>query len=374
MNNQRTKLKTKRRLKKRFYIIIPLFIVILGVGIYSMYLYSKADSAISKSHDDIDRDKSDLRDDYVDPKFDSVSVLLMGIDSSEKRGSDNEARTDALLVATLNKDKKSIKLLSIPRDAYVYVPEVGYETKINHAHAYGGPRSTIDTIENELNIPIDYYVRVNFEAFMDVVDALDGITVDVPYEFKEQDSKDKADAIHLMPGEQKLNGEEALALARTRKADTDVERGKRQQEIIQALVQRSLSLKSVLKFDEVIDAVGENMTTNMTFSELKSFVGYLTHGKDLTIETLNIDGYDYQPSGTYYWMFDDYSLAKTINELENHLDMPVTDFGFEYSEEDLADIYDEAPPKDENKTEEEVTPNNENGLNEPPVENEQINY
>ena len=73
-------------------------------------------------------------------------------------------------------------------------------------------------------------------------------------------------------------------------------------------------------------------------------------------------------------MFDDYSLAKTINELENHLDMPVTDFGFEYSEEDLADIYDEAPPKDENKTEEEVTPNNENGLNEPPVENEQINY
>src|SRR5699024_6369404 len=145
----------------------------------------------------------------------------------------------------------------------------------------------------------------------------------------------------------------ALALARTRKADTDVERGKRQQEIIKALVQRSLSLKSVLKFDEVIDAVGENMTTNMTFSELKSFVGYLTHGKDLTIETLNIDGYDYQPSGTYYWMFDDYSLAKTINELENHLDMPVTDFGFEYSEEDLADIYDEAPPKDENKTEEE---------------------
>lgn len=374
MNNQRTKLKKKRRLKKRFYIIIPLFIVILGAGIYSMYLYSKADSAISKSHDNIDRDKSDLRDDYVDPKFDSVSVLLMGVDSSEKRGSDNEARTDALLVATLNKEKKSIKLLSIPRDTYVYVPEVGYETKINHAHAYGGPRSTIETIENELNIPIDYYVRVNFEAFMDVVDALDGITVDVPYELKEQDSKDKADAIHLMPGKQKLNGEEALALARTRKADTDVERGKRQQEIIKALVQRSLSLQSVLKFDEVIDAIGDNMTTNMTFSELKSFVGYLSHGKNLEIETLNIDGYDYHPNGTYYWMFDDYSLAKTINELENHLDMPVTDFGFEYSEEDLADIYDEAPPKDENKTEEEVTPNNENGLNEPPVENEQINY
>src|SRR5690625_5785080 len=168
------------------------------------------------------REKSDLREEYVDPKFDNVSILLMGVDSSDERGDDEEARTDALLVATLNKDEKSVKLLSIPRDSYVYVPEVGYETKINHAHAYGGPRATIETVENLLNIPIDYYVRVNFEAFMDVVDAVDGITVDVPYELQEQDSKDRADAIHLYPGGQKLNGEEALALARTRKKDSDV--------------------------------------------------------------------------------------------------------------------------------------------------------
>lgn len=324
----------KRVLKKRFKILIPFLIVIIAIASYSMYLHSKADSAISESHDDINRDKSDLREEYVDPKFDNVSVLLMGIDSSDKRGSDDAARTDALMVATLNKDEKSIKLLSIPRDSYVYVPEVGYETKINHAHAYGGPRATIETVENLLNIPIDYYVRVNFEAFMDVVDAVDGITVDVPYELQEQDSKDRADAIHLYPGVQKLNGEEALALARTRKKDSDVERGKRQQEIMKALADRTLSVSSILKYDDVIDAIGANLKTNMTFSEMKSFFGYLTNGTNLDIETLNIEGEDYKPGNTYYWQLDERSLAQTVNTLEEHLELPVTDYGYDFAEED----------------------------------------
>ena len=333
-SNSRVAQRKKRVLKKRFKILIPFLIVIIAIGSYSMYLHSKADSAISESHDDINRDKSDLREEYVDPKFDNVSVLLMGIDSSDKRGSDDAARTDALMVATLNKDEKSVKLLSIPRDSYVYVPEVGYETKINHAHAYGGPRATIETVENLLNIPIDYYVRVNFEAFMDVVDAVDGITVDVPYELQEQDSKDRADAIHLYPGVQKLNGEEALALARTRKKDSDVERGKRQQEIMKALADRTLSVSSILKYDDVIDAIGANLKTNMTFSEMKSFFGYLTNGTNLDIETLNIEGEDYKPGNTYYWQLDERSLAQTVNTLEEHLELPVTDYGYDFAEED----------------------------------------
>src|SRR5699024_12434583 len=98
--------------------------------------------------------------------------LMMGVDYGEgdKRDKDDEARTDALMLATLNKDDKSVKLLSIPRDSYVYVPEVGYDTKINHAHSFGGPIATIDTVENLLGLRADYYARINFSAFMDVVD------------------------------------------------------------------------------------------------------------------------------------------------------------------------------------------------------------
>src|SRR5690606_41978024 len=97
-------------------------------------------------------------------------------------------RSDALLLATLNEKEKSVKLLSIPRDSYVYIDEVGYSTKINHAHSYGEPKATIETVEDLLEIPVDYYVRLDFEAFMHIVDALNGIEVEVPYKFTEQES------------------------------------------------------------------------------------------------------------------------------------------------------------------------------------------
>lgn len=143
-----------------------------------------------------------------------------------------------------------------------------------------------------LDIPVDYYVKVNFEAFIDVVDALGGITVDVPYEIYEQNSKDIDQAIHLKPGKQQLNGEEALALARTRKQDNDIERGKRQQDIIKAIVKKSVSLGSVFKYDDLLEAVGGNMKTNMTFGEMKSFISYGLEG-DIQFDTLTLAGSDY---------------------------------------------------------------------------------
>ncbi|MEN2767367.1 LCP family protein [Ornithinibacillus xuwenensis] len=315
------KRKRKRKLRKRVYFIfIPLIFLVAALS-YAGYLYFKADTVFSNSYVEDGKEKSDLREASVNPSDDNVSVLIMGVDASDIRANANNSRTDTLMVATLNQKDKSVKLVSIPRDTLTYIPEVGYEDKINHAHAYGGPEATIDTVENLLEIPIDYYVKVNFEAFIDVVDAVNGITVDVPYEFYEQDSKDNAGAIHLLPGEQELNGEEALALARTRKLDNDIERGKRQQDIIKAIVKKSVSVKSILKIDDIIEAVGSNMTTNMTFKEMKSFISYGTSGSNLDIEALTLEGYDYQPGKTYYWKLDDASLAETKQILQDHLDL-----------------------------------------------------
>ena len=313
----------KRKLRKRVtFILLPLILIFLGVAVYAGSLYIKANSVANKAFEDDGREKSSLRDKLVDPKFDNVSILVMGIDSSEKRSGDGDARTDSLMLATLNKEKKSVKLLSIPRDSYTYIPDVGYSTKINHAHAFGGTKGTIETVENLLDVPVDYYVKVNFDAFIDVVESLDGVTVDVPFEFKEQDSRDKANAIHLKKGKQKLNGEEALALARTRKIDNDIERGKRQQMILEAMLDRAISLNSVLKYDDIIEAVGENMTTNLTFSDIKSLIAYGTNGKP-DIESLSLKGRDYQPSGTYYWQLEEEGLVDVKHKLQKHLDLPL---------------------------------------------------
>ena len=315
--------KKKRKLRKRIkFVLIPLLLAFLAVFGYGAYLYIKADSAISDAYENEGREKSDLRDQYVDPKFDNVSILIMGVDENEKRQQREVARTDALILATLNKDEQSVKLLSIPRDSYVYIPEVGYEDKINHAHAFGGTYTTIETVENLLEIPVDYYVKLNFHAFVEVIDAIGGVQVDVPYEFSESDSNDKRDNIHLYPGVQTLNGEEALALARTRKLDSDVERGKRQLEIIDAVINKATSISSVLNYDEVIDAVGNNMTTNLTFTEMKSFLSYAAQGTNLNVEKISLEGYDYQPGSIYYYKLDDIALEETKNMLKAHLDLP----------------------------------------------------
>lgn len=314
--------------KKLFLYSGVIFIFLIGIGAgYAFYLVDKSAGTVADSHEEIGRDNetSPLREGHVDPVEDNVSVLFIGVDSSEHRENEETGRSDALLLATFNKDDSAVKLLSIPRDSYVYIPEVNYQTKINHAHAFGGPEATIETVENFLQVPVDYFVRINFEGFVEVVDALDGVNFDVPYEFTESDSDDDKDSIHLYPGEQSLNGEEALAMARTRKQDSDVARGKRQQEMIAAIASKATSPSSVFKLDELIQAVGSNMATNLNFSEIRSFLSYGLD-EDVNIETVNLDGEGgYMDDGGWYYQVDENSRAQMQTELREHLDLPSVD-------------------------------------------------
>jgi polyisoprenyl-teichoic acid--peptidoglycan teichoic acid transferase len=322
----------KRRRRIIFFLIIPMLLITFSAAGYGAYLYKKAETVFSNSYKDLNgREKSDKRETVVNPEKDNVSVLFIGVDGSDSRDFGEKTRSDALMLATLNEKDKTVKLVSIPRDSYVYVPEVDYKTKINHAHFFGGPKATIETVEETMDIPVDYYVKMNFYAFMDVIDALNGINVEVPYELYEKDAEDNHDAIHLLPGKQTLNGEEALALARTRKQDNDVERGKRQQEIIRAIVKRAVSANSISKYDDIIEAIGNNMETNMTFDEMKSLVSYGTKGS-LDIEPLSLAGQDMYIDGTYYWELDPDSLDEVIYDLKQHLEVSST----KNDEEDMA--------------------------------------
>lgn len=311
-----------KRKKWTLIITIPLLVIITAVGSYAAYLYNKTENMVSDSQEKVGRENetSELRDEAVDLVEDNVSVLFIGVDNSEFRDEEN-SRSDALILATFDKENSSIKLLSIPRDAYVYVAEMEQYSKINHAHFHGGPKATIDTVERFLDVPVDYYAKMNFEGFVEVVDSLDGITYDVPYEIWESDSNDDKNSIHLMPGEQYLNGEEALALARTRKYDNDVERGKRQQEILKTIANKATSASSVLKLDETIDAIGNNMTTSFSFNDMKDFLAYGLD-ENISIETVNLEGDGgYKDDGLWYFQVDDESKNHVRTELLDHLDL-----------------------------------------------------
>ncbi|TFJ90259.1 LCP family protein [Lentibacillus salicampi] len=330
-----------KKKKWTLIIVIPLVLIIIVAGSYAIYLYNKTEDMVSDSQEKVGRENetSDLREEAVDPVEDNVSVLFIGVDNSEFRD-EKASRSDALILGTFNKQNSSVKLLSIPRDSYVYVPKVDRNTKINHAHFFGGPKATIETVENFLHVPVDYYAKVNFEGFIEVVDSLGGISYDVPYEIWESDSDDDKNSIHLMPGEQQLNGEQALALARTRKYDNDVERGKRQQEILRTIVNKATAASSILKLGETVDAIGNNMTTSLSFGDMKDFLAYGLD-ENISIETVNLDGSGgYMDDGLWYFQVDEESKHDIQTDLRNHLDLKENiDKGDYASDEESTNTY-----------------------------------
>ncbi|WP_432354547.1 LCP family protein [Sporosarcina sp. A2] len=317
---KKTKKKTsKPRLALKIGLVIA-FALFLTIAAYGVTIHKKAELAADRAYQPIkDRTpRSISKESDVEPAKDNVSVLLMGVDDSEDRKQgDSNSRADALLVATFNPKQKTVKLLSIPRDSYVYIPEVDYKDKITHANAYGGTKATIETVEEMLDIPIDYYLKTNFNAFIDVVDALGGVEVEVPYERIEKDEND-GNSIHLMPGLQLLDGRHALALARTRKLDNDIERGKRQQMIIRAMMDQVKSPAAITKFGGVIDALGDNIKTDMQYKEMLSFLEYAKGGMP-SVDTLTLEGDDDWSTGVYYWKLNDEDLQQKKLILQSHL-------------------------------------------------------
>jgi anionic cell wall polymer biosynthesis LytR-Cps2A-Psr (LCP) family protein len=165
---------------------------------------------------------------------------------------------------------------------------------------------------------------LNFNGFIDIVNALDGITVDVPIHIVEQNSTDQSGAIVLEPGIQTLHGEEALALARTRKVDNDIQRGKRQQLLLKAILSKALSFNSVAKYSNLIDAVGKNMTTNLSFEEMQAFLQYTASFQKNNIEQISLTGSNYILNGKYYLKLDPNQLKEVRGKLQTHLDFSTT--------------------------------------------------
>jgi len=318
-------MKTKRTSKKRVILWSFLVLFLLAAGAtagYGMYLTDKAKDVTNQAQQELNRgDKSDRRDVVVDPNYDNISILFLGIDDSEVRNQEGNARSDAMVLATLNEKEKNIKLVSIPRDSYVQIPSKGFKDKITHAHAFGGVDTAVSTVENMFNIPVDYYVRLNFKAFIETVNALGGIEYDVPFALSEKNSNDISGAITLKEGNQELNGEEALALARSRQYDSDMARGQRQMELMKAIFQEASSMKSIGKYGSLIDSIGRNMKTNMEFEEMTSLHDYVLKRDNIEIDTMQLEGEHAYIDDIYYYRLKDKSLTDIKSNLQAHLEI-----------------------------------------------------
>jgi LCP family protein required for cell wall assembly len=172
-----------------------------------------------------------------------ITVLVMGVDN---RPDEPVARTDSIILLTMNPRAGSAGMLSLPRDLWVPVPALGRSVKINTVHVLGeinkfpggGPGLLRDTISEFLGYPVDYYVRLNFDGFRQIVDLIGGIDIDVPKEIRDDTYPDEHygfDPLYIPAGRQHMDGALALKYARTRHVDSDYGRARRQQQVIVAI-------------------------------------------------------------------------------------------------------------------------------------------
>ncbi|GAA1370591.1 LytR family transcriptional regulator [Peribacillus frigoritolerans] len=301
------KKKKKRTWLKVVGIIVLLFILAGGAFAYSVW--NSLTKTVDTMHTPIDRTTDKRTKDLALSDQEPFSMLMLGVD--ERDG--DKGRSDTMIVLTVNPQKKSVKMLSIPRDTRTEIVGHGTQDKINHAFAFGGAKMSMDTVENFLDIPIDYYMKINMEGFKDIVDAVGGVTVQNDLDFT-------SDGIHFAKGTHTLNGKEALAYSRMRHDDPsgDFGRQSRQRAIIEAVIKEGASLSSLTKYDEVFDALGNNIQTNLTFDDMMDIQkNYRDASKSITQSSINGNGT--KIDGIYYYIVSDEEKEKVQSELKEQL-------------------------------------------------------
>lgn len=314
--------RTERRKKKkrfRFKRIFLIFILIFSFAplCYGGYLLYTINAASEKSYYELDRTKSKYRIDEVEMGKDPVSILLVGV---EDYLGDN-GRSDALILVTLNPKTSQIAILSIPRDTRTYIEVRKKEDKINHAYAFGGLNATIQSVEDLLKIPVDYYIETNLNGFQDIVDELGGIKVNVPFNFKQSGMDGKM--IYFSEGEMELDGREALAFVQMRKEDPrgDFGRQERQQIALKAIADKALSINSVTKADNIINTVSDNTRTNIPLTELLGLRNFYNEIKNQDFDVLKLEGENKTINRVYYFVPDAESLKNISLELKRILEV-----------------------------------------------------
>lgn len=307
----RADMKNKKRRKKWPWVIA---IIGLIIGGFALNVYFDFTSTLKSMYKPIDRELSEKREEGITlGKQDPFSVLVLGVD--EREG--DKGRSDTMIVMAVNPKLKTTKMVSIPRDTYTEIIGHGTTDKLNHAYAFGGIQMSLDSVENLLDIPIDYVMEVNMEGFQTIVNTVGGISVNNPFEFTQ-------DSIHYAAGNITLDGKEALSYVRMRKGDPNGDFGRqdRQKQVIEGVLHEGTSIKSLLKYRSVFNALGENVKTNMTFDEMVDVQKNYRNAAN-KVEQLHFEKGEGKRmnGGIWYYIMDETELQEVTGVMKQHLEL-----------------------------------------------------
>ena len=225
---------------------------------------------------------------------DSFAIYISGIDARGGKVT-VKSRSDVNIVAVVNPKTRQVLLINTPRDYYVPIssPESylnGKNDKLTHA-GLGGPNASRETLSNLYGIDVSYYFKVNFSGFVEIVDALDGITVYSEYNFGYKD--DDGSYYTYQKGDNELNGKEALGFCRNRYsfASGDNQRGKNQMAVIKAVINKALSPKLLTNYTEILNAISGSMEMTVPMDVIGDLVSrQLSEGGEWNVVSYSVTG------------------------------------------------------------------------------------
>lgn len=237
-----------------------------------------------------------------------VNVLVLGTDVGMLEGGKQGAlRTDTMLVVSLDPVTYEVMVLSLPRDSRVSIPGRRHPDKINAAHAYGGIRLAVDTVERLLDIPVHYYVRLEHRGFRRLIDAIGGVDYFVEknmfYEDPYQDL-----VINLRRGQQILDGEKAEQYVRYRGSDGDIGRIARQQRFIVAALRTMLRPANIVRVNSIVDIALGSVRTNIDAQAILRYLPLLDNISPEKMSMLMLPGTDGWINGVSYWLVDEQAM------------------------------------------------------------------
>lgn len=318
--NEEKKKRLKRLYIKTLAITLAVCIALMG-AVYGVFLYLVG--GLNRS--EIDESKLSVNEEYGDDKI--MNIALYGVDS---RNNDYEGRSDAIMIASVNGKTGKVKLISIARDTYVSVPGY-YDTKINHAYAYGGPELAIQTLNENFGMNITDYVTVNFDSLAEVIDEMGGVMVDVTEAERQQVNA------YLLSGEPlqetgyiNLNGPQAVSYSRIRKIDSDSMRASRQREVLASLFEKAKGINP-LEYPSYVRKFAPMVETSLSNEEILKIASVGLKGTDLTLEQAAFPN-DYIAStgqtigGVWYYVYD-LEQAKDMLRQLIYEDIPFEQYG-----------------------------------------------
>ena len=279
----------QRRRKQRLLVLAVIALLAVGIfaGVWWMIAHRGKDKGV------------DAPDVLASPH--TKEIMVMGVDPR----TDDTGRSDTLFLVSLDEEAKRASILSIPRDTRVEMEQGAYE-KINHAYAYGGQEYAQQVLERLLGAKIDGYVIVNIRAFEKMIDAVGGVDIDVEKRMYYEDpwDEDGGLVIDLYPGEQHLDGKQAMEYVRFRDEEGDIGRIARQQKFMKALLARVTSPEVVPHLSQIVRELGSIIETDMEIGDMAHFAALLPDIKGNGVESALLPGKPAWWQETSYWLPD----------------------------------------------------------------------